>query len=116
MDSAPFSSVKDLQANQQRMDDAFALGEQMMKAESDAKAAQNAADEEELARHNKYILEQELAAANGLTAPEYEIGESGPDHDKKFTVGVYLGKTFDESKKRPLYVINRRTFDLENLN
>lgn len=55
--------VKNLQAEKQRMDDTFALGEQMMKAESDAKAAQNAADEEELARHNKYILEQELAAA-----------------------------------------------------
>ena len=55
--------VKNLQAEKQRMDDTFALGEQMMKAESDAKAAQNAADEEELARHNKAVLEQELAAA-----------------------------------------------------
>jgi hypothetical protein len=55
--------VKNLQAEKQRMDDTFALGEQMIKAESDAKAAQNAADEEELARHNKAILEQELAAA-----------------------------------------------------
>jgi dolichol-phosphate mannosyltransferase len=26
-------------------------------------------------------------------------------------LGVYLGKTFDESKKRPLYVIRRSTFD-----
>jgi len=27
------------------------------------------------------------------------------------TMGIYLGKTFDESKKRPLYVINHTTFD-----
>jgi dolichol-phosphate mannosyltransferase len=26
-------------------------------------------------------------------------------------IGIYLGKTFDESKKRPLYVIRRSTFD-----
>jgi dolichol-phosphate mannosyltransferase len=26
-------------------------------------------------------------------------------------IGIYLGKTFDESKKRPLYVIRRATFD-----
>jgi dolichol-phosphate mannosyltransferase len=26
-------------------------------------------------------------------------------------IGVYLGKTFDESKKRPLYIIRRTTFD-----
>lgn len=26
-------------------------------------------------------------------------------------LGVYLGKTFDESKKRPLYIISRTTFD-----
>lgn len=25
------------------------------------------------------------------------------------TVGIYLGKTFDESKKRPLYIVNRMT-------
>ena len=28
---------------------------------------------------------QELAAARGLSAPEYKIEESGPDHDKSFT-------------------------------
>ena len=27
---------------------------------------------------------QELAAANGLSAPEYEVTEFGPDHDKSF--------------------------------
>ncbi|NOU00665.1 MAG: glycosyltransferase family 2 protein [Gallionella sp.] len=26
-------------------------------------------------------------------------------------VGIYLGKTFDESKKRPLYIVRRTTFD-----
>ncbi|OGS81039.1 MAG: glycosyltransferase [Gallionellales bacterium GWA2_55_18] len=26
-------------------------------------------------------------------------------------IGIYLGKTFDESKKRPLYIIRRMTFD-----
>lgn len=26
-------------------------------------------------------------------------------------LGIYLGKTFDESKKRPLYIISRATFD-----
>ncbi|MBI5659361.1 MAG: glycosyltransferase [Nitrosomonadales bacterium] len=26
-------------------------------------------------------------------------------------MGIYLGKTFDESKKRPLYIVRRKTFD-----
>jgi len=39
---------------------------------------------------------QELAASIGLTAPEYEIEESGPDHDKSFTaVAVLSGERFD---------------------
>jgi len=29
------------------------------------------------------------------------------------TIGIYLGKTFDETKKRPLYIINAKTFDDE---
>ena len=29
-------------------------------------------------------------------------------------LGIYLGKTFDESKKRPLYIIRRATFDDTN--
>ena len=33
---------------------------------------------------------QELAASQGLTSPEYEIGESGPDHDKSFTAIAIL--------------------------
>jgi ribonuclease-3 len=33
---------------------------------------------------------QELASSEGLTSPEYEIGESGPDHDKSFTAVAIL--------------------------
>ena len=33
---------------------------------------------------------QEIAAARGLTAPEYEITESGPDHDKSFSAVAVL--------------------------
>jgi len=33
---------------------------------------------------------QELAAARGLSAPEYEISESGPDHDKSFIAAAVL--------------------------
>ncbi len=33
---------------------------------------------------------QELAAARGLSVPEYEIAEFGPDHDKSFTAVVLL--------------------------
>jgi dolichol-phosphate mannosyltransferase len=29
-------------------------------------------------------------------------------------IGLYLGKTFDETKRRPLYIINHKTFDREN--
>ena len=29
-------------------------------------------------------------------------------------IGIYLGKTFDESKKRPLYIVRRATFDESN--
>lgn len=31
-------------------------------------------------------------------------------------LGIYLGKTFDESKKRPLYIIRRATFDEPTVN
>ena len=34
---------------------------------------------------------QELAASLGKGAPEYVVTEEGPDHDKRFTIGVYLG-------------------------
>jgi ribonuclease-3 len=40
---------------------------------------------------------QELAAAAGLNAPEYQVSESGPDHDKDFiAVVVVNGKTYPE--------------------
>jgi glycosyltransferase involved in cell wall biosynthesis len=29
-------------------------------------------------------------------------------------IGIYLGKTFDESKKRPLYIVRRTTFDVHD--
>lgn len=34
---------------------------------------------------------QELAAARKLTAPEYQVTESGPDHDKTFVAIVIVG-------------------------
>ena len=38
---------------------------------------------------------QELVAAAGLGVPEYQITESGPDHDKDFVAVVIVnGKTF----------------------
>jgi ribonuclease-3 len=38
---------------------------------------------------------QELAAGRGLHAPEYELEESGPDHDKSFTaVAIVAGERF----------------------
>ena len=65
---------------------------------------------------------QELAAARGLSAPEYEISESGPDHDKSFTAIALLsgerfasgpGKSKREAEqvaaKLALEVLNART-------
>jgi ribonuclease III len=38
---------------------------------------------------------QELASARGLTPPEYEVTQSGPDHDKSFSaVAVLSGERF----------------------
>ncbi len=34
---------------------------------------------------------QELAAAKNLSAPEYEVTDSGPDHDKSFTAIAIVG-------------------------
>lgn len=40
---------------------------------------------------------QELAASLGLTSPEYEIGESGPDHDKSFTaIAILSGERYPQ--------------------
>ena len=30
-------------------------------------------------------------------------------------IGIYLGKAFDETKKRPLYIVRRTTFDKHNV-
>ncbi|MEJ0014521.1 MAG: ribonuclease III [Actinomycetota bacterium] len=38
---------------------------------------------------------QELAASRGLSAPEYEVSESGPDHDKSFmAIALLSGERF----------------------
>jgi ribonuclease-3 len=40
---------------------------------------------------------QEIVAANGWPAPEYQISESGPDHDKDFiAVAIVNGVTYQE--------------------
>lgn len=65
---------------------------------------------------------QELAAARGLSVPEYEIEEFGPDHDKSFTAAAVLsGERFAEgagkskreaeqvAAKLALEVLNART-------
>jgi len=42
---------------------------------------------------------QELASARGLSTPEYEITESGPDHDKSFTaVAILSDEKFSEGR------------------
>lgn len=65
---------------------------------------------------------QELAAARGLSVPEYEIEEFGPDHNKSFTAAAVLsgerfakgaGKSKREAEqvaaKLALEVLNART-------
>jgi len=48
--------------------------------------------ENELYKDFKSTL-QEKVQANGDSTPEYKvIGEVGPDHDKEFTIEVYVGK------------------------
>lgn len=48
--------------------------------------------EEKLYRDSKSLL-QELVQEKMKTTPHYEVtDESGPDHDKKFTIGVYFGE------------------------
>ncbi len=50
------------------------------------------ANEQGLGLDGKTAL-QELAAARNLSAPEYEISESGPDHDKTFVARAIVGGT-----------------------
>lgn len=59
---------------------------------------------------------QELAAARGLTAPDYEIAESGPDHDKSFTAWAVLsGEKFEpgqgKSKREAEQIAARLAYD-----
>ena len=60
---------------------------------------------------------QELAAANGLTAPEYNVAESGPDHDKSFTAEAILsGESFGigsgKSKREAEQVAAKLAFEV----
>jgi len=59
---------------------------------------------------------QELAAANGLSAPEYEITESGPDHNKSFqAVAVVSNEKFEvgegKSKREAEQVAAKFAYD-----
>jgi len=57
-----------------------------------------------------------LAAARNLSAPEYEISESGPDHDKTFVAQAIVGGTkypsgTGKSKREAEQVAARIAFD-----
>ncbi len=60
---------------------------------------------------------QELAAARGLTPPEYEISESGPDHAKSFTARAVLsGEKFEsgfgKSKREAEQIAARLAYEV----
>ncbi|MEI6868109.1 MAG: ribonuclease III [Actinomycetes bacterium] len=62
---------------------------------------------------------QELAAARGFTSPEYEITESGPDHNKAFTAAAILsGEKFPvgegKSKREAEQVAARLAYEALN--
>lgn len=51
-----------------------------------------AIDQEDLLFHDYKTALQEVAQANGLPLPEYNVvAEVGPDHDKRFVIEVRLG-------------------------
>lgn len=59
---------------------------------------------------------QEIAAARGMNAPEYEITQSGPDHDKSFlAVAILSGERFDagagKSKREAEQVAAKLAYD-----
>ncbi len=59
---------------------------------------------------------QELAAARGMGAPEYEVTDSGPDHDKSFTAianvgGERFAPAVGKSKREAEQVAARIAFD-----
>ena len=62
---------------------------------------------------------QEIAATKNLTPPEYEIEESGPDHDKSFTaVAILSGEKFPmgsgKSKREAEQVAAKLAYDVIN--
>ena len=62
---------------------------------------------------------QEIAAARNLSAPEYEISESGPDHNKSFTaMAILSGEKFPmgagKSKREAEQVAAKLAYDLIN--
>lgn len=62
---------------------------------------------------------QEIASSKNLTAPEYEIEESGPDHDKSFTaVAILSGEKFPmgsgKSKREAEQVAAKLAYDVIN--
>ena len=62
---------------------------------------------------------QEIAASKNLTSPEYEIEESGPDHDKSFTaVAILSGEKFPmgsgKSKREAEQVAAKLAYDVIN--
>ena len=63
---------------------------------------------------------QELAASQGIGGPEYEIGESGPDHNKSFTAIALLGgerfpQGSGKSKREAEQAAAKLAFDLLSL-
>lgn len=59
---------------------------------------------------------QEIAAARGMSAPEYEITQSGPDHDKSFSaVAILAGEKFSagsgKSKREAEQVAAKLAYD-----
>ena len=62
---------------------------------------------------------QELSAALGLTPPEYEITESGPDHNKEFTAAAMVsGEKFavgeGKSKREAEQIAARLAYEVLN--
>ena len=62
---------------------------------------------------------QELCAARGLGTPEYEVSESGPDHNKSFTAAaVVSNEKFEigegKSKRKAEQVAAKLAYDILN--
>ena len=48
--------------------------------------------EKDLHKDPKSLFQEEAQEREGITPAYHVLGESGPDHDKTFVVGVYLGE------------------------